>query len=134
MLKIFNLKFSWWKIWELHLYIGWKSESVIENAPFSFIHDLDFNYFSTKWIILFLILFVYDVRLSLNPIWPRGESIWPPYRLIAITEKVFELESSNFLAFLTNTSPHLRLKAGLLYLLPESSRILPKCLILPVPD
>ena len=46
-----------------------------------------------------------------------------------MTQKVFELGSSNFLAFLTNAH-HLRLKAGLLYLLPESSGILPKCLIL----
>ena len=36
-----------------------------------------------------------------------------------------------FFTFLTNTCPHFRLKAGILYLLPESSGILPKCLILP---
>ena len=29
----------------------------------------------------------------------------PPYRFFAITQKVFELRNSNFLAFLTNTCP-----------------------------
>ena len=52
----------------------------------------------------------------------------------AITQKVFELGSSNFLTFLTTHSYHLRLKAGLLNLLPEFSGILPKCLILPILD
>ena len=61
-------------------------------------------------------------------LWNR-KTTWKPYLNylsggFAMTQKVFELGSSNFLAFLTNAH-HLRLKAGLLYLLPESSGILP---------
>ena len=51
----------------------------------------------------------------------------------SITQKVFKLGISNFLAFLTLV-PHLRLKPGLLHLLPEPSGILTKFLILPIPD
>ena len=51
-----------------------------------------------------------------------GGSISPTVDFFAKTQKVFLLGSSNFLTFLTNTCP-----------LPESSDILPKCLILPIP-
>ena len=44
-----------------------------------------------------------------------GESITPPpIVFLRYLKKYFELGSSNFLAFLTNTTPHLRLTAGLL--------------------
>ena len=53
------------------------------------------------------------------------------------TQKAFTYGCSYCFSFLCNASPipHLRLQAGLLYLLlPESSDILTKCVILPIPD
>ena len=48
-----------------------------------------------------------------------------PFRFFCDNSKSFWARKLNCLTFLTNTSPHLRLNAGLLYLLPESSGILP---------
>ena len=52
-----------------------------------------------------------------NPIWPGGGGevnlTLSPIVFFAITQKIFELGSSNRLAFLPNTSPRLRLKVGL---------------------
>ena len=54
------------------------------------------------------------------------------------TQKLFENNKFKFSVFsnyLYNIHiPHFKLKTGLLYLLPQSSGILPKCLILPIPD
>ena len=70
---------------------------------------------------------------NLIPIWP-GEGGGEVVFFFAITQKVFELGSSNFLTFLTKTCPSLKAKYWTLHLLPESADILPKCLILPIPD
>ena len=53
---------------------------------------------------------------SFNPIWPDGggggQFDNPLSDFFAIIQKVFELGSSNFLAFLTNSySPHIRRKS-----------------------
>ena len=54
---------------------------------------------------------------SFNPIWPDGGggvvNLTTPFQaFFAIIQKVFELGSSNFLAFLANSSsPHIRLKS-----------------------
>jgi len=42
--------------------------------------------------------------VKINPIWPEegGGNLTPPLPFFAITQKVFELGSSNFLAFPTN--------------------------------
>jgi len=66
--------------------------------------------------------------IVIDPIWPRGGGgqFAPPIVLFAIAQKIFELGSSNFLAFLSNTYPSLKVKSW--------TFILPKCLILPMPD
>ena len=47
-------------------------------------------------------------KLWFNPILTEGGIDPSPYRSFAITQKVFRLRSSNFLAFLTNTCPSLK--------------------------
>ena len=66
--------------------------------------------------IKYWLLFIFRVihkALDFNPIYPGGggEVKLKVNLFFAITQKVFELGSSNFLIFLTNTCPTLKAKS-----------------------
>ena len=63
---------------------------------------------------------------QLNPI--------TPIVFLRLLKKYLSQEAPIFLLYYLTHAYHFGLKAGLLYLLPESSGILTKCLILPIPD
>ena len=58
----------------------------------------------------------------------------PPTFVFEDNSKRIGVRLYTFFYFSNYLAPHFRLKARLLYLLPESSGILPECLILPLLD
>ena len=94
--------------------------------------------FSLKFIyILYSILKLCNIHtrkaLTLFQRGRGGVFLGPPLTFFGYNSRSIGLRLFKFFTFLTNScSLTLWLKAGVLYLLPESSGLLPECLILPL--